>query len=125
MAKNFSIVDLKSMLVGDVDNISRKIIEELIEAREKILKMKLAVTPRLNHKVYSVCVVSSKEEIPVVEQIIKELDSFEYDYLPDGWVSDLDRTVYHGKFDIDTLTLVKKCYERGIDIDIVQTEEPW
>jgi len=57
-----------------------------------------------------------------VDEIVKETDEFEYDYLPDGFICNIIESkalVYTGKFDIDCQKLVEKCLEKGILILIV------
>ena len=72
------------------------------------------------------------EDIDKVRAIIKELDEFEYDYLPDNYIahfSEFPGVEYTGKFDdlsIDELTAI--CWERGIHIwvfDAGHSDSPW
>ena len=66
------------------------------------------------------CFVFHEEHIEKVEQIIKELDDFEYCYMPKNWVSLPDKywdnLVYNGKFDINIPILVEACANEKIGI---------
>lgn len=71
-------------------------------------------------KGYGRIYVHDEKNIKEVKKIIKELDEFEYDYLPDGFIapfSSYPEVVYTHKFcdlDMDKLTAV--CWGRGIFI---------
>ena len=58
-----------------------------------------------------------------VKQIIKEVDDFEYEYLPDDYI-DINKTdlVYSDKFDIDCEKLIRACYVEGIRIKILSED---
>jgi len=81
----------------------------------------------LAYKGLSRCFVFDKFHIKKVEEIIKEVDEFEYDYLPDDWITMWDDSnnelsttywVYNGKFDIDIPKLIKVCADQKIGIII-------
>lgn len=74
----------------------------------------------LTRKGYARIYVDKPEDVEKVKAIIKELDQFEYDYLPDALVapfSEYPALVYTHKFDglcMDRLTAT--CWKRGIHI---------
>ena len=74
----------------------------------------------LTHKGHSRIYVQSADAIPKVENIIKEMDSFEYGYLPKQMIAHYSHypyTVYTGKFsDLDMDELTNRCWEAGIPI---------
>lgn len=71
------------------------------------------------------------ENIEKVKELIKELDEFEYEYLPKDLIAVFNGTidyVYNGKFyDIDMDELMKRCWEKGIYVFYVikQKERIW
>ena len=74
------------------------------------------------------CYVFKEEHISIVGQIIKELDDFEYDYMPNDWICVWDENwkcspplVYNGKFDINVIQLIQKCAEKKVAIIIKST----
>ena len=84
----------------------------------------------LVNKGLSRCFVFEKEHIGIVNDIIKELDNFEFEYMPDNWVTfwNYDSKnqvcppmVYNGKFDIDIIKLKIACAKKGIAISVVST----
>lgn len=70
------------------------------------------------HKGYGRIYVEKQEDIQKVKDIIKEMDSFEYDYLPDDLIAvftDKVITTYTGKFDdLDISVLMEKCWKQGV-----------
>ena len=86
---------------------------------------------QLIRKGFSRCVVFKKEHVKKVEQIIKKLDKFEYEYMPKDWITyhdypnDKNRidVVYNGSFEIDTILLKIACAEEKIAIGFVIFEE--
>lgn len=64
-------------------------------------------------------------EVARVKQILKEIDEFEYEYLPDGYVANLEtnQMIYTGKFDPNIALLKEKAAEEGILIYIVSEEQ--
>ena len=74
----------------------------------------------LTHKGYGRIYVKSKEDIEKVKGIIKELDEFEYGYLPSDLIAlfaDYPITCYTHKFsDLDMDRLTATCLDRGIHI---------
>jgi len=74
----------------------------------------------LTHKGYARIYIRVGSDIPRVEEIIKEMDPFEFDYLPPGMIAHYTHypyTVYTGKFsDLDMDELTNKCWEKGIHI---------
>lgn len=72
----------------------------------------------LSKKSYGAIYVDKAENIDKVKEVIKEMDEFEYDYLPDGLIkpfSDYPKVAYTHKFyDIDIDALTAKCWDRGI-----------
>jgi len=58
----------------------------------------------------------------IVETTLKELDAFEYEYLPDDYITDISESkdlTYTGKFDPNCKKLIEKCLEKGVVILIV------
>ncbi len=72
------------------------------------------------HKGYGRIYVQAEGDIEKVEAVIKGIDAFEFDYLPDDFIatfSEYPRTVYTHKFsdlDIDHLTGV--CWSQGVPV---------
>jgi nicotinamide riboside kinase len=72
-------------------------------------------------KDYGRIFTNKEENIPHIEEIIKDMDEFEYEYLPEGFIGVFDsddvRTVYTHKFDsLDTNELTRRCWAEGIMI---------
>jgi hypothetical protein len=71
------------------------------------------------------CFVFRETDIVKVYDIIKEIDEFEFDYVPNDWVTVWDNKktsmVYNGKFDIDVPKLIDECGKRGIGIIVRST----
>ena len=59
-----------------------------------------------------------QENIDKIKEIIKEIDKFEYEYLPDDLITVFNGKidyVYNGKFyDIDMDEIMKRCWEECI-----------
>ncbi len=74
----------------------------------------------LTRKGYARIYVDTLENVGIVELIIKELDEFEYGYLPQGMVapfSEYPKLAYTHKFDgLDMNRLTAVCWKRGIHI---------
>ena len=74
----------------------------------------------LTHKGYGRIYVDTVENIDKVKSIIKEMDEFEYDYLPKELIavaSEYPNVTYVHKFsDLDMDRLTAKCWESGIKI---------
>ena len=74
----------------------------------------------LTHKGYGRIYCETVDDIAKVHDVIKELDEYEFGYMPKGTVTTFNEypnVVYTGKFsdmDMDTLTAV--CWSRGIKI---------
>jgi predicted RNA-binding protein with EMAP domain len=74
----------------------------------------------MTHKGYGRIYVDKLENVQAVKQIIKELDDFEYSYLPIDYIApfyEYPNVIYTGKFsdlNIDQLTAI--CWKRGIYI---------
>lgn len=72
------------------------------------------------HKGYGRIYVDSIDDIAKVKSVIKEMDSYEYDYMPQGLIttfSDYPSVVYIGKFsDLCTDTLTALCWAIGVKI---------
>jgi len=73
---------------------------------------------KFKYKGYGRIIVQKKEDIEKVKEIIKEMDGFEFDYLPSDLIGVVEENdlVYNGKFDIDCKKLVKICREKGINV---------
>lgn len=73
-------------------------------------------------KGYGIILVSKEEEIGIVKAEIKEMDAFEYDYLPDNLIRVMPPTgsillEYNGKFDdLDIDILAIRLWRKGIHI---------
>ena len=64
--------------------------------------------------------VNTKKDIVAVDKIIKKMDEFEYDYLPDNFITlfeEYPELVYTHKFDnLDLNNLIAICLKKGIPI---------
>ena len=85
----------------------------------------------LTHKGWGRIYTDKPENIEKIEAIIKELDEFEFEYLPEGLITvseSYPAVVYLHKFsDMDMDTLTAQCWKRGIMIwvfDAGHTEYP-
>jgi hypothetical protein len=70
-------------------------------------------------KGYGCIFVFKPEHIDKVRRIIRELDEFEYDYLPDGYIAVWDgeaKLCYTHKFELNIPELVVACGKRNIPI---------
>lgn len=72
-----------------------------------------------DRKGYGRIFVEKQEDIQKVKEIIKEMDEFEIDYLPDDLIAVFSeenmKAVYTHKFsDLDTQLLTSVCWKRGI-----------
>jgi len=76
--------------------------------------------PTFTRKGYGRIYVHDPNKIMQVKDKIKEINEFEYDYLPSGFVTsfeDFPNVVYTHKFDdLDTDELTLKCWRAGIFI---------
>jgi hypothetical protein len=74
----------------------------------------------LTRKGYARIYTETPEDVEKVKAIIKEIDEFEYDYLPDGLIapfSEYPSLCYTSKFDgLDMNTLTAVCWKHGIKI---------
>jgi predicted peroxiredoxin len=74
----------------------------------------------LSKKGYARIYVGNADDIDRVKQIIKEIDSSEFGYLPDKLIapfSEYPKLCYTHKFDaIDMNTLTAECWKRGVKI---------
>ena len=74
----------------------------------------------LYYKGHARIYVNKEEDIAKVEQIIKNLDEYEYGYMPEGFVTTIDqfpKVVYTHKFcDLDMNWLQIECHATGIPI---------
>ena len=70
-------------------------------------------------KGYGRIFVQKEEDIQKVKDIIKEMDEFEYEYLPENLIAvfspeNMDSVYTHKFDDLDTNELTRKCWECGI-----------
>lgn len=77
-----------------------------------------------SRKNYGRILVREEEHIQKVKDIIKEMDEFEYDYMPDDLITVFKQndvsTVYTQKFDsLDLNELQLRCWEQDIPIMII------
>jgi len=80
---------------------------------------------RFAYKTYGRIFVTQADHIPLVEAIIKDLDEFEYEYMPDDLITVYKPNplmVYLHKFEIDKIALTAKCWEAGIWIWCVDNQ---
>lgn len=93
----------------------------------------------LIYKGMSRCFVKNEVDIERVTDIIRQMDEFEFDYLPKDWVAvskidfpmgvnfiehnlgKFDNVVYNGKFDLNIDNFVQICKDFGIEVLIVTT----
>ena len=75
------------------------------------------------YKGYGRIYLEHAEHIAIVREIIKEMDAFEYDYLPTDMIATMDeypKLTYTHKFDtVDLDLLAAKCWMRSIPILVV------
>ena len=71
-------------------------------------------------KGYGRIYVMERSHIDSVKHIIKEMDQFEYDYLPDDFItvfSEYPKLIFTHKFDdLDLDQLALKCFEYGVPV---------
>lgn len=85
------------------------------------------------------CFVKNKNDVERVTDIIRQMDEFEFNYLPENWVTvtefdfpmgvnfveyvlgKFDDVVYNGKFDINIDNLIQISKDFGIEVLIVTT----
>ena len=70
-------------------------------------------------KSYGRIFVQKEEDIEKVKSVIKEMDEFEYDYLPDDFIAvfskdNMEAKYTHKFYELDTQELTRLCWERGI-----------
>lgn len=74
----------------------------------------------LSHKGYARIYVPTVEDVQKVKDVIKEIDEFEFDYLPNDLIapfSEYPALAYTHKFsDMDMNKLTAICWSRGIHI---------
>lgn len=73
----------------------------------------------LDRKGYGRIFVEKEGDIQKVKDVIKEMDEYEFDYLPDDLIAVFSeenmKSVYTHKFcDLDIQLLTRVCWERGI-----------
>lgn len=79
---------------------------------------------RFPRKDYGRILVQKEEDIDKVKDIIKEMNEFEYEYLPDNFIGVFEKdnieTVYTHKFDdLDLVELQIRCWEQNTPIMII------
>ncbi len=77
---------------------------------------------RLSRKTYGRIYVSKPEDVAVVEATVREVDEFEFDYMPKGLIAVYgtdDELVYLHKFEIDANALAKACMDKNVWIWVV------
>jgi hypothetical protein len=72
----------------------------------------------LDEKGYGRIVVKDKTDIKKILKYLKEKEPFEYDYIPDNYVSTEAKLIYTGKFSPDLKKLFAYCDENKIDVRI-------
>ena len=94
---------------------------------------------QLIYKGMSRCFVKNKNDVERVTDIIRQMDEFEFNYLPENWVTvtefdfpmgvnfveyvlgKFDDVVYNGKFDINIDNLIQISKDFGIEVLIMTT----
>ena len=76
------------------------------------------------YKGYGRIFVEKEEDIDKIKEIIKEIDDYEYDYMPDDLITVFSEENYHSKFvhkfnDMDMGKVLKVAWERGIKCFVV------
>lgn len=80
------------------------------------------------YKGYTRCFVFNKKHAKIVEETIKEIDKYEFIYMPQRWIAFWDYKnekrrpplIYSGnKFDIDIINLKIECAKKGVAVLIV------
>jgi hypothetical protein len=83
----------------------------------------------LSRKSYGAIYVNDKNDIARVKEIIKEMDEFEYSYLPNDLIkpfSEYPNVCYTHKFDaLDTDALTAICWDRGIFIWVFDARQEY
>ena len=70
-----------------------------------------------DRKTYGRIFVAKPEDVATVDAIVKELDEFEYGYMPDNFITVWPGKVevsYGHKFEADIDKLMETCLNRGI-----------
>jgi len=74
-------------------------------------------------KTYGRIWVQEADQVEKVNALIKEIDAFEWDYLPDDFIAvydgDLEDVIWGHKFELDIAKLTQECLFRGIWIACV------
>ena len=93
--------------------------------------MRSGLTAHFPYKAYGRIFVYdySPEKEELIRRIIRSMDSFEYNYMPDdmitGW-AEYPKLVYTGKFDdLDTNDLTARCFQAGVFIMCVGSGNEW
>lgn len=78
-------------------------------------------------KSYGRIYVDKESSIKKVKEIIKQIDEFEYEYLPDNFIAVFDeypKLVFTGKFDdLDIVNLTRVCFQMGVFIFCVKKSD--
>lgn len=120
-------IELSSVSYGPKVIITNE--EEIEEIKQEIdfieRKMNIINTSELVYKGLSKCFVYKKEDIDKVVKIIKEIDEFEFGYIPENWVvlssgnDVLNYDDYNGKFDLDIPKFIEACANEKISVNIL------
>ena len=76
------------------------------------------MTSPFTYKGYGRIYVKKEEDIKKVENILKSLDEFEFDYYPEGLVTTLDyypNVIYVGKYE-PNFNIEDECISKGIQV---------
>ena len=83
----------------------------------------------LTHKSYGAIYVKNPSDIDKVKEVIKEMDEFEYEYLPDELIkpfTDYPQVAYTHKFnDLDMDDLTAKCWAKGVLIWVFDAQQEY
>lgn len=83
----------------------------------------------LSHKSYGAIYVNNPNYIDKVKQVIKEMDEFEFGYLPEELIKpfqEYPNVSYTGKFsDLDMDDLTARCWAKGIMIWVFDAKEEY
>lgn len=77
---------------------------------------------RLTRKTWGRIFVAKSEDVDIVKATIKEVDEFEWEYMPEDVIAVVDgdeSLVYLGKFEIDANELARACMKKGVWIWVV------
>lgn len=82
---------------------------------------------KLHRKGYSRLYCENRIDIPNIRGLLKEFDQFEFEYMPEKWITTSDeypKVVYTGKFDdLDIDEFTAFCWKNGFRVWIFDAGE--